>query len=202
MAAEERSNQNNQNNQNNAKRGRRRGRRRRSSARGGNKSKRDGLHPEALAAIPTPQRREPSDCPICGKVVRDVHSAIAYGEDDKPAHLECVLKEIGERESIASDERLCYIGAGRFGVIKSKIGKQGLEVVRTIQYEERENAVQWRREASPGLSRASASDPVSSGRHADDDDDEDDGHKSGDSHDNGDDRHNGDPGRGYEHGGA
>ena len=170
MAAEER------NNQNNAKRGRRRGRRRRSSGRAGNKNKGDGLHPEALAAIPKPPRRDPSNCPVCGKVVRDVNSAMAYGEDNKPAHLDCVLKEIGEREPVAGDERLCYIGAGRFAVIKAKVGKNGLEVVRSIQYEERENAVPWRRALSPGLSRASASDPVLPEPQQADDDDEADEH--------------------------
>ncbi len=155
MAAEEQ-------NKSSAKRGRRRGRRRRSNNRGNsnNTTKRDGLHPEALAAIPQPLRREPTRCPLCDKTVRDVHSAIAYGEGGKPAHLDCVINELGDGEQIGTDERLCYIGAGRFGVIKSRVGKDGLEVVRTIQYEARESVVAWRRELSPGLSRASVDDPI------------------------------------------
>ncbi len=149
-----------QNKINNGKRGRRRGRRRRSNNQKSSQNKRGGIHPEALAAIPKPPKRELSICPLCRKSVREIQSAIAYGEDERPAHLECVLNELKSRESLNPDERLSYIGAGRFAVIKSKIGKNGLEVVRTIQYEERERVIGWRREQSPGLSRASAADPV------------------------------------------
>ncbi len=149
-----------QNKNNSGKRGRRRGRRRRSNSQKNPQDKRGGIHPEALAAIPKPAKRELSSCPLCDKSVREIQSAIAYGEDEKPAHLECVLNELKTRESLDPDERLCYIGAGRFAVIKSKIGKDGLEVIRTIQYEDRERVIGWRREQSPGLSRASVDDPV------------------------------------------
>lgn len=150
MAAEER-------NRNNGRRGRRRGRRRRSNNRN---HRPNGIRPEALAAIAKPPRREFTDCPLCSELVRDVRSAIAHGTNGMPAHLECVINTLSEREQIGADERMCYIGAGRFAVIKSKVGKAGLEVVRTIQYEERESAFAWRRELGPGLSRASVHDPL------------------------------------------
>ena len=103
---------------------------------------------------PIPQR-EYEPCPVCGKAIEHVFSAIAHEGTGPPAHIECIIAELTARETLAEDERVVYLGKGNFGVVSDKPreedGKKLFNVVRRIQYEA--EVPDWRRELSPGISR-------------------------------------------------
>ena len=109
---------------------------------------------------PIPER-DYAPCPVCGKAIEHVFSAIAHEGSGPPAHIECIIAELTERESLAKDERVVYLGKGNFGVVSDKPrvedGKRLFNVVRRIQYED--EAPDWRRELSPGISRDYTPDP-------------------------------------------
>jgi hypothetical protein len=58
-----------------------------------------------------------SDCPWCGKPIRDMSTAIADKDTGSPVHFDCVTARIAFGEKLEKGEYLAYIGGGRFGVI-------------------------------------------------------------------------------------
>ncbi|MCK5674503.1 MAG: hypothetical protein KAH95_14075 [Spirochaetales bacterium] len=90
------------------------------------------------------------ECPICNKSVKFMLTAISVGEDNKPAHFDCVLKQISEDETLELKEKIIYIGNGKFAIVNGKSGKD-LSIRKTIQYEEKESKGEWRRKLSRDL---------------------------------------------------
>ena len=123
-----------------AHRGRDRDRRR-----GGRRRRRGQRRPP-----PPPLRTEPlpqPDCPVCQKPIRDIYAAISYSLNDQPAHFDCVLGLLASQEEVAGDERLCYLGAGSFGVVSTTGGRRKeLQVRKRIQYEPAESIPDWRKQ--------------------------------------------------------
>jgi hypothetical protein len=99
---------------------------------------------------PTIPEREYAPCPICGEKITTISTALVDPTTERPVHFECVLKEIEVKENLATDEKVCYIGQGSFGIIKKK---GSFEILRRVQYETKEANAEWRKELSPGLSR-------------------------------------------------
>ncbi len=91
-----------------------------------------------------------SECPICNKSVKFMLTAISVGEDKKPAHFDCVLKQITEGEELEAKEKIIYIGNGKFAIVNGKSGKE-LSIRKTIQYEEKEIKGEWRKKLSRNL---------------------------------------------------
>ena len=58
-----------------------------------------------------------SDCPWCGRPIRDISSAIADKDTGVPVHFDCVISRITFGERLEKGESVTYIGAGRFGII-------------------------------------------------------------------------------------
>ena len=102
--------------------------------------------PEATSAAPAGGR----GCPLCAEPVSDLYTAIAYGEGKDPAHFDCVVALLGEREGLEEDTRVCYLGGGSFGIVQVGIsGRQGERggtpwVRKRIEVEERDAAPAWR----------------------------------------------------------
>ncbi len=96
-----------------------------------------------------------AECPICGKGVRDLLTAIAWGEQRTPAHFDCILKELSVQEDMQAREKIVYLGAGSFGVVKfrSGSGTSRFIVRKRIQLEEKEESLEWRRKVSKKLKR-------------------------------------------------
>ncbi|MDR0785731.1 MAG: hypothetical protein LBE74_07610 [Treponema sp.] len=57
------------------------------------------------------------NCPCCGKLVRDLASAVADKATGMPAHLECIISKIAEKENLEKGDVIAYIGGGRFGIV-------------------------------------------------------------------------------------
>lgn len=132
--------QNNQEKNNNERSGKSRGRRSRNDSRGRRRGGKGGAN-----------RRYYSECPICNQGVRDILTAIAWGEERKPAHFDCILKNISESEELTPKEKLVYLGGGSFGIVQFRSGGgpgPRFTVRKRIQLEEKEEKIEWRRKIS------------------------------------------------------
>ena len=88
-------------------------------------------------------------CPLCGKPVRYLMTAIAQGEGAAPAHFDCVLREIAEKEELEPKEKVCYLGNGTFGILKFKQGGPvRFSIRKRIQYEAADKDITWRKRIS------------------------------------------------------
>ncbi|HEQ72313.1 MAG TPA: hypothetical protein ENN69_07480 [Spirochaetia bacterium] len=87
-------------------------------------------------------------CPICERDITSLSSAITYKESGTPAHFECVMKKILETENVSSNERLCYLGKGSFGIVRFQkaSGHAPFVIRKRIQYEELEETPEWRKQ--------------------------------------------------------
>lgn len=87
-------------------------------------------------------------CPICEKPIEDLASAICDKASGKPAHFDCILKKLTESESLAPNQRVAYIGQGRFAVISSEnpSDTKHFKIEKTIEWEDKNNPLDWRGE--------------------------------------------------------
>ena len=107
--------------------------------------------PPPSEAIPSP------DCPLCGKPIRDMASAVSQkstgGVEESaivPAHFECVLQEIGKNEKLERGDSVAYIGGGRFGVVRFVNPHEGhrFEIKKIFEWEAVEQRAPWRKTVS------------------------------------------------------
>jgi ribosomal protein L32 len=84
-------------------------------------------------------------CPVCGKSVRDILTAIALDSTKEPAHFDCIVRKIAEHEELQQREKIVYLGKGSFGIIQYNKGKSGFVVRKRIQYEEIDKGPDWRK---------------------------------------------------------
>ena len=89
-------------------------------------------------------------CPICGQNITDIASAIVDKSTKKPAHFECVLKKIEESETEGQNEKIAYIGQGRFGLLyyENPRDQRKFVIKKIIDYEDKEEDVEWRSKIS------------------------------------------------------
>lgn len=94
--------------------------------------------------------RDAPDCPVCGKPVRELPSALTHRVSGKPAHFECIMKEIRDANELAPQERLCYLGAGTFGILqfRSAGGATKFTIRKRISYEEKDSPQDWKKTLS------------------------------------------------------
>ena len=85
------------------------------------------------------------DCTICNKPIRDVSAAINDQSNEKPAHFDCVLKSLSDKETLGKQEKVIYLGSGKFGVVKI-INSKKFEIIKQILYENSEERIDWRKD--------------------------------------------------------
>jgi hypothetical protein len=87
------------------------------------------------------------DCPICARPVRELASALTHRLSGKPAHFDCIVKELRDANEISPEERLCYLGAGSFGILEFRSQGEGAKFVirKRIPYEEKEHPQEWKK---------------------------------------------------------
>lgn len=95
----------------------------------------------------------PQPCSLCGKVIQEMGSAIAFGTEHLPAHMECVIKNLEERENPGPSEKILYIGAGNFALVREKEGSS-MEILRKIPVESKDSLPDWRREIRNQVSKS------------------------------------------------
>lgn len=57
-------------------------------------------------------------CERCDMPIGDVGSALVSKTTGKPIHFDCAIASISEQERVENNERIIYIGQGRFGILK------------------------------------------------------------------------------------
>jgi hypothetical protein len=116
----------------------------------GNNRRRNNRRREEIPRIQYPTM----DCAICGETIKDVSNAIATGEEGRPAHFDCILRQLSAQEDLASGERIIYLGSGNFGVIApSNEDHVPFTIVRKLPIEEFKELPEWRREIKFQLKR-------------------------------------------------
>lgn len=104
--------------------------------------------------VPPPPSAPPPDCPLCGKPIADVSSALAEKASKAPAHFDCVLASLAEAESPGPQQRLVYLGSGCFALVEGNPQTpQKFTIVRKIQYEERDSKPDWRKDLNRAIVR-------------------------------------------------
>jgi hypothetical protein len=108
---------------------------------------------DAATAQDLPEARpkpDPVACPLCGKPVYDLSTALsADREKPMPAHFDCVVERVMAAESLSQGEKLVYLGSGSFGVVEFKDkAESAFTVKRRIQWEKEGDKQEWRRSLS------------------------------------------------------
>ena len=90
------------------------------------------------------------DCPWCGKPIKDITTAISDRESGRPVHFDCVLARIVEMEHLETNDSVCYIGGGRFGVIhyNNPPDMRDFTVKKILEWEIKEKNFEWRKPIS------------------------------------------------------
>lgn len=130
--------------------------RRGSPRRFGRRRKGRGERPEAPqqpgapeSAGEPPRANPPMECGFCQKPIYDLSTALADRESGGPVHFDCALQRVTDRESLASGERLVYIGSGAFAVVEYKDRSEtAFTVKRRLPFEEEGKKQDWRRALS------------------------------------------------------
>ncbi|HEB12024.1 MAG TPA: hypothetical protein ENI06_12520 [Spirochaetales bacterium] len=86
-------------------------------------------------------------CPLCQKPVRDLYSAITHQSSNEPAHFDCILKMLRKINELTSNEKICYLGNGSFGIIqfRNAAGKLNFFIRKRLNYEETDPVPEWRK---------------------------------------------------------
>lgn len=87
------------------------------------------------------------DCPVCGKQVRELASALTHRVARQPAHFDCVMRELMDSNELAPEEKICYLGGGSFGILEFRPpgGPTRFVIRKRIQYEEKETPQEWKK---------------------------------------------------------
>jgi len=90
------------------------------------------------------------DCPWCGKPIKDITTAICDKETNRPVHFDCVLARISGMENLETNDGVCYIGGGRFGIVhyNNPPDTRDFVIKKIYEWEARDNNSEWRRPIS------------------------------------------------------
>ena len=104
---------------------------------------------QRLAAIQDVKAREVL-CPKCGQPITEIASAIADKTSGEPIHFDCALNEVKQTEPTGENEKIAYIGQGRFAVLayENIRDQRHFTIKKIIEWESREQQSQWRGELS------------------------------------------------------
>ncbi len=89
-------------------------------------------------------------CPKCGQPITDIASAIADKTTGQPVHFDCVLEQVKQSEPTGENEKVAYIGQGRFAVLhyENIRDQRHFTIKKIIEWESREQQSEWRSELS------------------------------------------------------
>ena len=82
--------------------------------------------------------------------ITDVSSAMADKVTGNPVHFDCVLAQLKENEPVGENEKIAYIGQGRFAVLyyENPRDQKKIGIKKSIEWEKREKKAEWRDELS------------------------------------------------------
>ena len=113
---------------------------------------RQSLHerPQWTAPQPPANPITTPDCPWCGKQIKDITTAISDKETGLPVHFDCVLARITGMENLETNDSVCYIGGGRFGVIhyNNPPDTRDFTIKKIFEWESSDDEKEWRKPIS------------------------------------------------------
>ena len=89
-------------------------------------------------------------CPVCGKDIEDMASAVIDKTSGNPAHFDCILEQLNKTETLGENERIAYIGQRRFALLRYEDPRdvKSFKIIKTIEWEGRDAKLPWRSELS------------------------------------------------------
>ena len=89
-------------------------------------------------------------CPKCNMPITDVSSAMTDKVTGKPVHFDCVLAQLKQNERVGENEKIAYIGQGRFAVLyyENPRDQKKFVIKKIIEWEDRDQKSEWRDELS------------------------------------------------------
>ena len=90
------------------------------------------------------------NCIWCGKKITDITTAISDKKTGSPVHFDCVIAKITEMETPETNDSICYIGGGRFGIIhyNNPPDTRDFTIKKILEWELKDNSGEWRRPIS------------------------------------------------------
>jgi hypothetical protein len=90
------------------------------------------------------------ECPVCGKPIRNVSSAVTDKVSGTPAHFDCILEKIAAGEVQGKGEVVAYLGGGRFGVLHYANPRdvRSFKIKKIIEWEDKDNRAEWRQDVA------------------------------------------------------
>lgn len=87
-------------------------------------------------------------CPMCQQPVTELSTSLADKSTGEPVHFDCVINYLQEKENLLPDQKIVYIGQGRFGVVvfPNPHDMRNFDIIRIIEWEERDKKAEWRTE--------------------------------------------------------
>ena len=89
-------------------------------------------------------------CAKCGQPITEIASSLCDKKTGEPIHFECALNEVQTGETLGENEKIAYIGQGRFGVLyyENPRDQRKFTIKKIIEWEDREKTSEWRDELS------------------------------------------------------
>jgi hypothetical protein len=90
------------------------------------------------------------NCKWCEKQINDITTAISDKESGLPVHFDCVIARIVEMEQLGTNDNICYIGGGRFGVVhyNNPPDTRDFTIKKIFEWEMQDRVNEWRRPIS------------------------------------------------------
>ena len=87
-----------------------------------------------------------TECPICGKPIRDIISALHDKTSGKAAHFDCIIARISENEFLEKGDFVSYIGGGRFGIVRmnNPADSKKFTIKKILEWENKDDRPEWR----------------------------------------------------------
>ncbi len=85
-------------------------------------------------------------CVHCSKPINDLTSAFRDKNSDGAVHFDCVLTRLQEIEKLEANQKISYIGQGKFAVVhfENPHDLRNFSIVRTIEWENHDAECEWR----------------------------------------------------------
>ena len=89
-------------------------------------------------------------CAKCGQPITEIASSLCDKKTGEPIHFDCALNEVQAGETLGENEKIAYIGQGRFGVLyfENPRDQRKFTIKKIIEWEDREKTSEWRDELS------------------------------------------------------
>ena len=89
-------------------------------------------------------------CAKCGQPITEIASSLCDKKSGEPIHFECALNEVQAGETLGENEKIAYIGQGRFGILyyENPRDQRKFTIKKIIEWEDREKTSEWRDELS------------------------------------------------------